>query len=213
MHERAFGDLTLIEVLFEQFFRASKRCLDIAQWTTKPQFRVLMWSVVIYLLSVSLAHFLSPSLLSYINILFYSLEVTEGLIWQPAAMRLAELLGIHKLGSDPTTMPTWDDLAFPTGPSFRKRQLCCRAWHALLFTDGLFSLDFGFSTCTLITLRFTPPIQAFKVTEPLTERTVTLPDHDTALPLNFDDADLLIDDLHYSGKVSCSLASAWKAGD
>jgi hypothetical protein len=81
--------------------------------------------------------------------LFYSLDVTEAVMWQPAAMRLAEIMGIHKLGSNAETMPQWDDLAFPTGPSFRKRQLCCRAWHALLFTDGLFSMDFGFSKCKI----------------------------------------------------------------
>lgn len=63
-------------------------------------------------------------------------------------------------------MPEWDDLAFPTGPSSIKRQMCCHVWHMLGFLDASFASERERSSY------------------------LSLPGATTARPVNCDQADL-----------------------
>ena len=105
-------DINIVRALPEQFHKASQLCLTAAKWQLRPQFRVLQ------------------TLALYGPYVWYTANRNEGVVWLAGAVRIAQLLGIHRLGSDQATMPDWDDLAFPTGPSSVKRQLCARGWYS-----------------------------------------------------------------------------------
>jgi hypothetical protein len=36
-------DPAIVAILPDQFYMAAKRCLELADWTIRPQFRVLQW--------------------------------------------------------------------------------------------------------------------------------------------------------------------------
>lgn len=67
--------------------------------------------------------------------------------WLSPAIRLAQLLGLHKLGNDPTVMPV-DDPAFPPGRSAIKRETAKRIWSYLLTSDWLCCTHNRFSQIT-----------------------------------------------------------------
>ncbi|GAA5964165.1 hypothetical protein JCM3765_005360 [Sporobolomyces pararoseus] len=52
-----------------------------------------------------------------------------------ATMRLAQQLGLDKLGSDSTSMPTFQDPALPPGNSSLRREIALRAFHGLCHID------------------------------------------------------------------------------
>ncbi|GAA5842687.1 hypothetical protein JCM3766R1_005752 [Sporobolomyces carnicolor] len=52
-----------------------------------------------------------------------------------ASMRLAQALGLDKLGSDPTVMPTCQDPALPSGSSSLRREIALKAFHGLCHID------------------------------------------------------------------------------
>ncbi|GAA6060818.1 hypothetical protein JCM10212_000591 [Sporobolomyces blumeae] len=52
-----------------------------------------------------------------------------------ATMRLAQQLGLDKLGNDPTTMPAFEDAALPSGNNSLRRELALRAFHGLCHID------------------------------------------------------------------------------
>ncbi|GAA6007552.1 hypothetical protein JCM11491_004204 [Sporobolomyces phaffii] len=52
-----------------------------------------------------------------------------------ATMRTAQQLGLDKLGSDPSAMPTIEDPALPPGKSSLRREIALRAFHSLCHID------------------------------------------------------------------------------
>lgn len=64
-----------------------------------------------------------------------------------AAIRIAQLMELDRLGSHQEIMPKWDDLAFPTGPSSVKRQVCCRIFWNLMFLDAAWSTNKARPSC------------------------------------------------------------------
>lgn len=119
----------IVRALPEQFFKASQICLDAACWTARPQFRVLQ------------------TLCLYGPFVWFTASRNEGIVWLSSAIRISQLLGIHRLGNDQETMPEWEDLAFPTGPSSLKRQLCARVWYNLMFLDAMYTSSKDHATC------------------------------------------------------------------
>ncbi|GAA5930704.1 fungal specific transcription factor domain-containing protein [Sporobolomyces koalae] len=52
-----------------------------------------------------------------------------------AAMRLCQQLGLDKLGTDPNTMPTFQDPALPPGKNTLRREIALRCFHGLCHID------------------------------------------------------------------------------
>lgn len=52
-------------------------------------------------------------------------EASRFMTWLAGGIRVAQGLGLHKLGSDPEVMPL-DDAAWPPGKNARKRQMALR---------------------------------------------------------------------------------------
>lgn len=103
-----------------------------------------------------LINFWSPSLSVTILYVWFSANRNEGLVTLAAAMRIAQVLGLGSLGEDQKTMPPWEDLAFPTGPSVLKRQLSCRVWAHLCFLDNTFSSMKSMTCCKFGNTQFFP---------------------------------------------------------
>lgn len=68
---------------------------------------------------------------------------TEAVVTLASAMRIAQVLGLDSIGPEQTDMPSWEDLAFPCGPSALKRQLCLRVWRSLNYIDAVSSFPKG----------------------------------------------------------------------
>lgn len=130
---------------------------------------------------------------------WFSANRNEGLVTLAAAMRIAQVLGLGSLGEDQKTMPPWEDLAFPTGPSVLKRQLCCRVWAHLCFLDNTFSSLKSMTCCSFTLVHY-----RFVQTERLTLYTTVHPikGADTANPLNLNDEDLHTTELVVKERVS-----------
>lgn len=99
-------------------------------------------------------------------------------------MRIAQQLGIHKLGHDPSFMPV-DDYALPPGINSLRREIPIRLLYTLLFLEFMAmkvktslppSLGGSFLVASAIWRRVSPDSLPFPV--------------DCALPGNFDDVDL-----------------------
>lgn len=134
-----------------EFFQAAQSCLECADWTGKPRIRTLQ----------AIALF-AP----YLLFAGSSLHSERFQTYLGASIRMAQQLGLHKLGHDPTVMPAFEDPALPSGVNSLRREIPIRLLHALL------SVDF-------MILRY----QSFQGLEDL----------DCALPGNFNDTDLTAD--------------------
>lgn len=58
--------------------------------------------------------------------------------WAASAIRVAQRLGLHRLGHNPETMPP-DDPACPGGKNSHKREMCVRLFNTLILVDSLLS--------------------------------------------------------------------------
>lgn len=92
---------------------------------------------------------------------YLGLETPSFFIWLGAAMRIAQLLGLHKLGSDPSIMPRdHEDPAWPVQACSLKREMAKRIWHFGASLDQLFATragmgSIGLGTCESAGPRFT----------------------------------------------------------
>lgn len=59
-------------------------------------------------------------------------------VWLSVALRICEMLGLHKLGSDPGLMPI-DDAAWPVQACSLKRELAKRVWWVTIAQEWMFS--------------------------------------------------------------------------
>jgi len=139
-----------IKELPEKLFAASRSALRLAKWDSRPQIRACS---TILLFGAFSNHFSGPDL-----------NTTQLVIWLGAAMRIAQLKGLHRLGSDPNKMPE-EDAAWPTGPNCLKREMAKRLWIRLVLLDWQSALRTNLSS-------------------------IHPDDFDTGLPLNLNDEDL-----------------------
>ncbi|BGO93876.1 hypothetical protein NBRC10512_006114 [Rhodotorula toruloides] len=146
----AYGEETL-KKMPERWFGASVRALRLAEFETVPRIRSIQ-TIILYTqyLQLSSADRGEPS---------------QRVVWLSSAIRLAQVLKLHQLGSNPETMPP-DDPAFPPGKNSIKREMAKRLWAVLVYQDWLFA--------TRVNLYYTiSPLHC-----------------DTDDPLNVNDADL-----------------------
>ncbi|GEM07470.1 zn(2)-C6 fungal-type transcription factor [Rhodotorula toruloides] len=146
----AYGEETL-KKMPKRWFGASMRALRLAEYETVPRIRSIQ-TIILYTqyLQLSSADRGEPS---------------QRVVWLSAAIRLAQVLKLHQLGSNPDTMPP-DDPAFPPGKNSIKREMAKRLWAVLVYQDWLFA--------TRVNLYYTiSPLHC-----------------DTDDPLNVNDADL-----------------------
>lgn len=139
-----------IKALPEKLFSASRAAMRLAKWDSKPQIRSCS---TILLFGAFSNHFSGPEL-----------NTTHFAIWLSAALRIAQLKGLHRLGDDPHKMPD-DDPAWPSGSNCLKRELGKRLWIRLVLLDWQSSLRTNLSS-------------------------IHPDDFDTSLPLNLNDEDL-----------------------
>ncbi|KAF7374386.1 Zn(2)-C6 fungal-type transcription factor [Mycena sanguinolenta] len=100
--------------------------LHASSWAAKPQLR----AVQAILLKISYER---PGAQSADD----ADEGTSFFVWLAAATRICQLLGLHRLGSDPNTMPA-DDPALPSQPCLLKRELAKRIFFFCLVHDWIF---------------------------------------------------------------------------
>ncbi|GAA5916616.1 uncharacterized protein JCM6883_007137 [Sporobolomyces salmoneus] len=74
----------------------------------------------------------------YIQIFSSSGQTGRFMGWFASAVRVAQRLGIHRLGSNPQTMPP-DDPALPPGSNSLKREMAARLFHHLVNIDSFLS--------------------------------------------------------------------------
>lgn len=104
---------------------AARVSLRLADWTAKPQIRVLQ---CLLLFGASLDHPGSP-FTSKCN------QSDQGFsIWMSAATRIAHLLGLHRLGTDKGRMPALDP-SLPPFPCSLRREMGVRLWYWLVILD------------------------------------------------------------------------------
>ncbi|KAJ7851380.1 hypothetical protein B0H13DRAFT_2085670 [Mycena leptocephala] len=106
--------------------RTAELALHASSWAAKPQLR----AVQAILLKISYERPGSQSTDG-------ADEGTSFFVWLAAATRICQLLGLHRLGSDPTTMPP-DDPALPAQPCLLKRELAKRIFFFCLVHDWIF---------------------------------------------------------------------------
>ncbi|KAG0667170.1 hypothetical protein C6P46_002582 [Rhodotorula mucilaginosa] len=111
-----------LKALPERWFGASMRALKLAEFETVPRVRSIQ-TIVLYTqyLQLSSASRGQPSQL---------------VVWLATAIRLAQVFGLHLLGSNPETMPP-EDPAFPPGKNSLKREMSKRLWAVLVYQDWL----------------------------------------------------------------------------
>ncbi|KII86974.1 hypothetical protein PLICRDRAFT_276408 [Plicaturopsis crispa FD-325 SS-3] len=145
------------------WFETSKLALELAKWAVKPQFRVIQ-TIILF------GPLISPIGSAYAIRRCFSIGPNGAHfgIWLAAAIRLAQMMGLHKLGNDTAIMPP-NDLAFPPRPSGLRREMGVRLWNFLLLLDWKASKSRDF---IISPLSFT-----------------------TTIPANCDDEDLTLDDV------------------
>ncbi|KAJ7487925.1 hypothetical protein FB451DRAFT_1225947 [Mycena latifolia] len=109
------------------WYRTAEIALQASSWAAKPQLR----AVQAILLKIS---FERPGSQQSAD---DSDEGTSFFVWLAAATRISQLLGLHRLGSDPNTMPP-DDPALPAQPCLLKRELAKRIFFFCLVHDWIF---------------------------------------------------------------------------
>ncbi|GAA5980707.1 hypothetical protein JCM5350_006359 [Sporobolomyces pararoseus] len=111
-----------LEALPERWFGIAMRAMRLGEWETIPRIRsvqtIILFTQYLQLSSSSRGQ---PSQL---------------VVWLAGAIRLAQVLGLHLLGSNPETMPP-EDPAFPPGRSSVKREMAKRLWAVLVYQDWL----------------------------------------------------------------------------
>jgi hypothetical protein len=133
----------------ERWFAASMRALRLAEWETIPRVRTIQ---------VRRASFASRFLSTFFRrwrkltgfmcvaqtiVLFTQYlqlssasrgQPSQLTLWLGGAIRLAQVLGLHLLGSNPETMPP-EDPAWPPGRNSLKREMAKRLWAVLVYQD------------------------------------------------------------------------------
>ena len=116
--------------LAQTCFDAAHTALEGARWSTRPQVRAIQ-SILL-----KMAYFRPGA--PDAGCSFF--------VWTAAAIRLCQLLGLHKLGTDKTVMPPADP-AWPAVPCALRRELAKRIWWWSVAQDWMFSTTGGGIEC------------------------------------------------------------------
>ncbi|KAK9894355.1 hypothetical protein P389DRAFT_197652 [Cystobasidium minutum MCA 4210] len=114
-----------ISALATGYHSASLKALHIGDCMGKPRPRTVQ---AICLFAVYFQQFLQPAA--------GPSSAERMLHWLAIAIRSAQMMGLHSLGSDPEVMPP-DDPAWPPGKNAFKRQLALRLWANLQWADWM----------------------------------------------------------------------------
>jgi hypothetical protein len=117
-----------LDELPAKYVECAERALECAEWlkpTTKPRFRTVQ-AIVLF----------APYYLFAGN----AAAVERHQFYLSNAIRMAQQLKLHRLGSDPTTMPPYSEdseahTGLPPGVSSLKREMALRLMSTLLFLD------------------------------------------------------------------------------
>ncbi|KAJ7757747.1 hypothetical protein DFH07DRAFT_458739 [Mycena maculata] len=149
------------------WYRTAELALHASSWAAKPQLR----AVQAILLKISYER---PGGQSLGN----ADGGTSFFVWLAAAIRICQLLGLHRLGSDPNTMPP-DDPALPARPCLLKRELAKRVFFFCLAHDWIFvTASPGMSQIQVNSFDTDPPLN---LDEEDLGLTMSVPEH----PANF----------------------------
>lgn len=124
---------------------ASLRALQLGEYGGTPRIRTIQcapyfsYSTVSTLCADPLGSFRCVILFGqYIQIFSSSGQTGRYLGWFASAVRVAQRLGLHRLGSRDETMPP-DDPALPPGSNSLKREMAVRLFHHLVNVDSFLS--------------------------------------------------------------------------
>ncbi|GAA6003755.1 uncharacterized protein JCM10292_003360 [Rhodotorula paludigena] len=114
-----------LDTLPWRYFECAQSALECGDWTGKPRFRTLQ-AIVLF----------APFFLFAGN----RASAERHQTYIGAALRMAQSMGLHKLGSDPSVMPTLSDddelnSGLPPGTNTLKREMALRMLTTLLFLD------------------------------------------------------------------------------
>ncbi|KAL8281363.1 hypothetical protein RQP46_006397 [Phenoliferia psychrophenolica] len=104
----------------EIWFQASQAALALGSWESVPRVR----SVQVIILYTQYLQLCSSS----------RGQPSQLVVWLAGAIKIAQVLGLHLLGSNSETMPL-DDPAWPPGRNSLKRESGKRLWACLLYQD------------------------------------------------------------------------------
>ncbi|GAA5853704.1 hypothetical protein JCM8547_007418 [Rhodosporidiobolus lusitaniae] len=102
---------------------AALRALTLGEWGGTPRIRTIQTVILMQ---------------QYIQLSSSSGQSGRILNWVSSAIRIAQRLGLHRLGSNPETMPP-DDPALPPGSNSLKRETAVRLFHNLVNIDSWLS--------------------------------------------------------------------------
>ncbi|GAA6053624.1 hypothetical protein JCM3770_001564 [Rhodotorula araucariae] len=102
---------------------AALRALQLGEWGGTPRIRTIQCIILFG---------------QYIQISSSSGRQGRFLGWAASAFRVAQRMGLHRLGTDPQSMPP-DDPALPPGSNALKREMAVRLWHHLVNIDSWLS--------------------------------------------------------------------------
>ncbi|GAA6038341.1 hypothetical protein JCM8097_003955 [Rhodosporidiobolus ruineniae] len=102
---------------------AALRALQLGEWGGTPRVRTIQCVILMQ---------------QYIQLSSSSGQTGRILSWVASAIRVAQRLGLHRLGSNPQTMPP-DDPALPPGSNSVKRETAVRLWRHLVNIDSWLS--------------------------------------------------------------------------
>lgn len=128
-----------LKALPETWLQTFESALLASQWAEKPQARAAQ------AILLKVAYNRTPP-----HGIYLGLETPSFFIYLGAATRISQLLGLHRLGSDPTIMPKdHDDPAWPSKPCALKREIGKRIWWFCASMDFLFCMRAGMGQIAL----------------------------------------------------------------
>lgn len=119
-------------VLAKDCFEAAHSALEASKWTTRPQARAMQ----AILLRMAYWRPGAPD------------AGSSFFVWAAAAIRVGQLLKLHRLGKDRLVMPP-SDSAWPTVACTLRRQLALRLWWWAVAQDWMFSTVDGIECVAL----------------------------------------------------------------
>lgn len=107
-----------------KLYAAAQRLLDLGDWRGRPQMRVIH-AILLFSQFQQLCTTVSG-------------QATRALSWLASGIRIAQIMGLHTLGTSAEQMPI-DDAAWPAGKNSMKREVALKGWWNLFFLDSMLS--------------------------------------------------------------------------
>lgn len=133
-----------LKAMRDPWLNSFETALQASQWAEKPQVRAAQ------AILLKVAYTRTPP-----HGIYLGLETPSFFIWLGSAVRISQLLGLHKLGSDPSIMPRdHGDPAWPAQPCSLKREIGKRIWWFCVSLDWLFCTRSGMGQIPLGSCEF-----------------------------------------------------------